>query len=149
MTTTEIVEALRSAPAELRALVSPLPPDRLDRTEAEGWTVREVLAHLADFELIAGVRVRAYLTLDRPALASYDQDRFTARFGHLGSAADALERIAVNREATAAVLAAIEDADWERPGVHPHRGEETLRRSMEHLVAHDRGHLEQLRLAAG
>src|SRR2546429_9888659 len=119
MTTTELVEALRSAPDELGALVFALPEARLEQPEAVGWTAGQVLAHLADFELIAGVRVRAVLTLERPALAAYDQERFTERFGRLETASEAVARFAVNRLATVRVLEAIDDADWDRPGVHP------------------------------
>src|SRR5262245_1708261 len=104
MTTTERAEllaALRRAPAELRALAGSLPEDRLERAEAEGWTARQVLAHLADFELMVGVRVRSVLTRDQPALANYDQERFTERFGGLEGAAEAIARFEVNRLATA------------------------------------------------
>jgi uncharacterized damage-inducible protein DinB len=149
MTTTELVATLRSAGEELRALVESLPADRLERPEADGWTARQVLAHLADFELIAAVRVRMVLTQDRPALASYDQDGFTKRFGRLEPAAEALERFEVNRLATTRVLESLGDADWERPGLHPVRGEETLRQTVEKVAEHDRGPLEQLRAAAG
>jgi hypothetical protein len=55
----------------------------------------------------------------------------------------------VNRLGTLRVLEALAPADWERVGVHPVRGDETLRRTMEFLVRHDRGHLAQLREAAG
>ena len=149
MTTTELVAALRFAGEELRALVESLPADRLERPEADGWTARQVLAHLADFELIAAVRVRMVLTQDRPALANYDQDGFTERFGRLEPAAEALERFEVNRLATTRVLESLGGADWERPGLHPVRGEETLRQTVEKVAEHDRGHLEQLRQAAG
>jgi uncharacterized damage-inducible protein DinB len=149
MTTTELVGALRQAATELGALVGSLSEDLLERQEAQGWTARQVLAHLADFELVVGVRVRSVLTQDRPALATYDQERFTERFGRLESAREAVERFEVNRLATARVLEAIDEADWERSGVHPVRGEETLRRTVEMLAGHDRGHLEQLRQAAG
>jgi hypothetical protein len=152
MTTTEPAEllaALRGAPAELRALVGSLPEDRLERTEADGWSARQVLTHLADFELVVGVRVRLVLTQDRPPLATYDQERFTERFWRLESPAEAVERFEVNRRATARVLEAIGEADWERPGIHPVRGEETLRRTVEMLAGHDRSHLEQVRRAAG
>ncbi len=135
--------------AELVRLVAADPSDRLERRGSPGWTAAEVLAHLADFELVAAVRVRTVLTMDRPALASYGQEEFTGRFGHLESAAEALDRFAVNRRATARVLGAIGEADWDRMGVHPVRGEEPLRRTVEMVVRHDREHLEQFRRAAG
>jgi hypothetical protein len=132
----------------LTVLVRGLAPAELGRPQPEGWTAREVLAHLADFELMAAVRVRTVLTLDRPALAAYGQEEFTARFAALETAEEALERLTVTRRATARVVAELTDADLARPGVHPERGEEPLRRTLEMLVRHDRAHLDQLRTAA-
>jgi uncharacterized protein (TIGR03083 family) len=144
----ELVASLREDAGELLRLVRSLPPEQLERPPADGWNARQVLAHLADFELMAAVRVRTVLSRERPALASYGQEEFTDRFSGLEPAAEALERISVVRRATLRVLEALAPEDWERTGVHPERGEETLRRTMELLARHDRMHLEQLRRAA-
>jgi uncharacterized damage-inducible protein DinB len=144
----ELVAALRADLDQLIEIAGPLPDEAMERQRSEGWTARQVLAHLADFELIAAVRVRTILSLDRPTLATYGQEEFTERFGRLESAGDALERFAVNRRATVRVLEAIGKAEWERPAIHPLRGEETLSRTVQMLVRHDRDHLEQLRRAA-
>jgi uncharacterized damage-inducible protein DinB len=146
----DVVAELRADLDELDELVVRLPEEQLELRPVEpgSWTARQVLAHLADFELIAAVRVRTVLSMDRPALASYGQEEFTDRFSALETAEDALERFAVNRLATLRVLEALGPADLERVGVHPQRGEETLRRTLEMLARHDRGHLEQLVRAA-
>jgi uncharacterized damage-inducible protein DinB len=146
---TELAADLAADLEELTEVVGRLPADQLERPPAGGWTARQVLAHLADFELMAAVRVRTVLSIDRPALASYGQEEFTDRFSALETAEDALERFAVNRKATLRVLRALEPADLDRVGVHPHRGEETLRRTLEMLARHDRAHLDQLVRAAG
>jgi len=148
----DVVADLRADLEELMEAVRRLPAAELDQrpVDSGGWTARQVLAHLADFELIAAVRVRTVLSVDRPVLASYGQEEFTDRFGALESAEQALERFAVNRRATLRVVAALVPEDLERVGVHPQRGEEPLRRTLEMLARHDRAHLEQLiRAAAG
>lgn len=144
----ELVASLRAHLEELTGLLR-LPVERLELPQDEGWTARQVLAHLADFELIAAVRVRVALSLDRPPLPAYGQEAFTDRFGAVETPAEALERFAVNRRATLRVLEAIDAEDWEREGVHPHRGAESLRQTVEALARHDRAHLDQLRAAAG
>jgi uncharacterized damage-inducible protein DinB len=146
----DLVAELRADLDELTEVVRRLPAEQLERrpAEAAGWSPRQVLAHLADFELMAAVRVRTVLSMDRPTLASYGQEEFTDRFSALETAEDALERFTVNRKATLRVLGALEPADLERVGVHPQRGEETLRRTMEMLARHDRAHLDQLVAAA-
>ena len=145
----ELRSELDASLEKLTEAVRRLPAGVLERPQAEGWTARQVLAHLADFELMAAVRVRMVLSLDRPQLASYGQEEFTDRFGDLETASEALERYAVNRRATLRVLGALAPEDLERVGVHPVRGEEPLRRTLEMLARHDRDHLEQLLRAAG
>jgi hypothetical protein len=145
----DVVASLREGVVELALLVRSLPGEQLEQPPADGWNAREVLAHLADFELMAAVRVRTVLSRERPVLASYGQEEFTDRFSGLEPPEEALERIAVVRRATLRVLEALASEDWERTGVHPERGEETLRRTMELLARHDQIHLEQLRRAAG
>ncbi len=145
----EVLSELRAGLQELSGLVGSLRQEQLERAQAEGWTARQVLAHLADHELMAATRVRLVLSKDRPALPAYGQEEFTERFSGLETPTEALERFAVNRAGTLRVLGAMLPEDWERAGVHPDRGEETLRRTMEFLVRHDRGHLAQLRRAAG
>ena len=148
----DIAARLRADLDELTEALGRLPAERLEQAPAgrDGWTARQVLAHLADFELMAAVRVRTVLSIDRPLLATYGQEEFTDRFSALETAEEALERFAVNRRATLRVVAALAPADLERVGVHPERGEETLRWTLEMLARHDRAHLEQLaRAAAG
>jgi DinB superfamily len=147
--TAAALEALRTHVDELTALVTALPVDRLERPAADGWSARQVLAHLADFELVAAVRVRMMLSVDRPLLPAYGQEEFTDRFAVLETPAEALERLAVIRRSTLRVLEATTAEDWERTGTHPERGEEPLRRTVEMLSRHDRLHLAQLRDAAG
>jgi uncharacterized damage-inducible protein DinB len=146
----DLAAALRADLEELTTAVNRLPAAQLEQrpVEPDGWTARQVLAHLADFELIAAVRVRTVLSVERPVLASYGQEEFTDRFSALDTAEEALERFAVNRRATLRVVAALGPDDLERVGVHPQRGEEPLRRTLEMLARHDRGHLEQLVRAA-
>ena len=148
-TADELAAVLRADLEELTGAVRRLPAEGLERRPgAEGWTARQVLAHLADFELMAAVRVRTVLSMDRPALASYGQEDFTDRFSALETAEQALERFTVNRRATLRVVAALDPEDLERVGVHPERGEEPLSRTLELLARHDRAHLQQLVRAA-
>jgi uncharacterized damage-inducible protein DinB len=146
----QLVSGLRETHDDLPQLVGALPSERLAATPADGgWSAREVLAHLADFELIAGVRLRTVLTLDRPGLATYDQEACTARFGALETVDEALERWQVNRRANVRLLEALQPDDWQRTGLHHERGEEPLAKTVAMLLRHDRAHLEQMREAAG
>jgi hypothetical protein len=145
----EVLPALRAALDELSRLSGRLPPDGTEPARREGWSAREILGHMADFELVAAVRVLAVLSLERPALARYGQEELTRRFAATESAADAFQRFAAVRRSTLRLLERLQPDDWERIGIHHQRGAETLRRTVEMIARHDRGHLEQMRAALG
>lgn len=145
----DLVAELRRTPGELSALVGELPEDRLGGTPgAGGWSAAEVAAHLAHFEVLAGARIRMVLTLDRPPLATFGQEEFNRRFASLLSLDAALALFDLNRGVNCDLLSRLQAADWERIGLHPARGEETLAKTVAMLARHDREHLEQMRAAA-
>ena len=69
------VTILRQTPADVQQFLDTVPAEIMARPEAPGkWSIREVVQHLADSELVGGFRLRMVLAHDRPALAGYDQD---------------------------------------------------------------------------
>ena len=70
----EWIERLSALPAELRAAVDGLNDGQLDTPYREGgWTVRQVVHHLADSHTHAWQRTRHTLTEDGPTVAGYDE----------------------------------------------------------------------------
>ena len=70
------VEALRRAPAELRAVVGPLTPAQLD-TPYRDWTIRQIVHHLPDSHLNAYVRFKWALTEPTPRIKAYDESAWS------------------------------------------------------------------------
>ena len=65
--------AIEKAPAAFRRAVAGLTPAQLDTPYREGgWTVRQVVHHMADSHLQSLVRFRVALTEDNPAISGYD-----------------------------------------------------------------------------
>ncbi|MRR13057.1 DinB family protein, partial [bacterium] len=61
--------ALFEAPQKLRKLVKGLTEQQLSRRPAPGkWSIKEIVAHLADGEGILGSRYRLIAAHDRPAI---------------------------------------------------------------------------------
>jgi hypothetical protein len=70
----ESVEELAALPARLRSAVASLADDRLDTPyRPGGWTVRQVVHHLADSHLNALARMKLALTEDTPTVKPYDE----------------------------------------------------------------------------
>ena len=68
------IEDLSAAPAAMRAAVKGLSPAQLETPyRPEGWTVRQVVHHLADSHMNAYVRFKLALTEDTPTIKPYDE----------------------------------------------------------------------------
>jgi DinB family protein len=137
---------LRDTPNAIREAVAGMSEAQLSQCEAPGkWSTRHVMQHLADSELVWGYRLRLVLAQDRPPLTGYDQDQWADRLGY-GSAgiADALDEFTVLRRANLRLLAAANEADLARVGVHSERGEESVAHMIRMYAGHDLLHLAQL-----
>jgi uncharacterized damage-inducible protein DinB len=71
------IDAIAATPAKLRAAVSRLTDAQLDTPyRPDGWTVRQVVHHVADSHMNAYVRFKLALTEDEPTIKPYDEARW-------------------------------------------------------------------------
>jgi hypothetical protein len=137
---------LRQTPDAVGAAVEGLSEDRLSQAESPGkWSIRHVVQHLADSELVCGWRMRLVLAQDRPTVTGYDQDLWADRLGY--GRADvpiAIHDFATLRRANLRLLDAASATDLQRVGVHTERGEESVAHMIRMYAGHDLLHLAQL-----
>ena len=140
------VEVLRKTPSALEQFLATVPEQILTVPEAPGkWAIRDVFAHLADSELMGGVRLRMVLAQDRPTLIGYDQDLWSDRLRYAEvDVRRALEQFAVLRRSNLRLWANLSAADLTRVGLHNERGEESLGHMRKLYAGHDILHLNQL-----
>lgn len=140
------VEVMADTPGRLRRLVRGLTARQLATKPAPGkWSIREIVAHLADGEVILGSRYRFIAAHDRPPIAGYDQDAFVERLGvDKASTADLIDDFAMARAVNIGLLERLPEAAWDRVGLHSERGEESIRRMVAMYAGHDRHHLLQI-----
>lgn len=129
-------EEIRQLPGALARAVAGLDDGRLDTPyRPDGWTVRQLVHHVADSHLNAYVRLRLALTETGPTIRPYDERRWAelpdARALPPGPSLRLLEAL---HERWSALLDRLEPADWSRTLVHPERPGEPL--TVEWLVAH-------------
>jgi hypothetical protein len=143
------LERLKATARDLVSLTSGVPRSELERRPApREWSAVMVVAHLADAELVYGMRFKQMLSEDRPQLAPFDENAWAERFSRVEEdVKDTLARWRLLREHSVRVLETLEDAEWRRSGVHGQRGELTVRQVATLLADHDRQHLDQLRRA--
>jgi hypothetical protein len=147
----EPMEVLREMPAAVSRAIEGLSSPQLRQREHAGkWSINHVLQHLADSELVGGLRMRLILAQDRPPLTGYDQDLWADRLQYEAEdPADAIERFTVLRRANVRLLERISPRDLTRVGVHVERGEESLEHLRRLYAAHDLLHLRQIARVRG
>lgn len=137
---------LAETPARLEALVVGTPREKWDvRAAPHRWSAGEVLAHLADCEIVAGWRVRSILGRDGTPLQPFDQDVWAAAFKY--SEVDPAESLATFAATRASLLSLLRRVDPERRqhyGMHAERGKETIAHLIQLYAGHDLNHLKQI-----
>jgi uncharacterized damage-inducible protein DinB len=144
----DAVEVIAATPARLAAAVARLSAEQADTPIAPGkWSVRQIVAHLADAEIGFGFRLRQ--TLARvPVIQPFDQDAWAESYGRY-TLAGGLETFSVLRAWNVALVKGFSEADKAVPVTHPERGEMTLWTVVETMAGHDLNHLGQMELVAG
>lgn len=115
------------------------------RDGEDGWTVLEVLGHLLDFDEIFRERARQIVEEDYPELVAVDHDMLVIERRYNQQILDEIySRLEESRAQTIAFFEALDDATWERAGVHPERGHFTLTDAVIQVGLHEVGHIEQI-----
>ncbi len=140
------VKVMAASAARLRKLVGGLTERQAAQPPLPGkWSIKEIVAHLADGEIILGSRYRFAAAHDRPPLPGYDQDAFAARLGPLNARlADLLDAFEGARRANLLLLRRLPKEAWDRVGLHAERGEESIRTMVQMYAGHDRHHMAQI-----
>jgi hypothetical protein len=140
------IESMRKAPKRLKKLLKGVSEKRLKARPAESkWSVKEIIAHLADGEVMLGSRFRLVAAMDRPPLLGYDQDAYVERLAiEKARTEDLLEDFAAVRKANVRLLERLPSEALSRVGLHSERGEESLADMLVMYAGHDHVHEEQI-----
>ena len=143
------LESQRKAPKRIAKLLKGLSEKQLARRPApDKWSIKEVVAHLADGEIVLGSRLRFVAAQDRPLLPGYDQDRFVAGLGiERVSTEDLLEAFVAARALNVGLLRRLPKEAFQRVGLHAERGEESIATMVAMYAGHDRIHEQQIAAA--
>jgi uncharacterized damage-inducible protein DinB len=139
----EKIDKIRKLPAALEAAVRGMTDQQLDTPYREGgWTVRQVVHHLADSHMNAFVRMKLILTEERPTVKPYDQERWAelpdVQRMPIGSSLMMLQGL---HERWCMLLERVPETAWSRAAVHPESGEMTLERLLTIYASHGEKHI--------
>jgi uncharacterized damage-inducible protein DinB len=131
---------------KLARLIKGVPTARLrKRPAADKWSVAEILAHLADVEIVVGWRMRSILGSPGTPVQAYDQDAWVIA-GHYAKRdfRKSLELHRAVREANLALLKSLSPEQWKHYGEHAERGRESIEHMVRMVAGHDVNHIHQI-----
>src|SRR4051794_6137152 len=137
---------MEAALTEVPAFFAGLDDATIRKPEKPGkWSMIEVAHHLADSDMVVGVRVRMIVAQDRPPIVAYDQESWVEKLRYRDAAlADVLAQFTVLRAANLRLARQLTPADLARYGVHSERGGESAGYLLRLVAGHDIVHLAQL-----
>ena len=144
------IDDIEVLPRDLRALVAPLDSGQLATAyRPEGWTVAQVVHHLADSHLNSYMRFRLALTEDRPTIKPYAEAAWAelpdARGEPIAPSLDLLDSLHTR---WTQLLRSLDDADWKRDFDHPEAGLISLDVNLALYSWHGRHHLAHIQSLA-
>ena len=135
---------LPATPGLLHQAACALTPEQVAAPIAPGkWSVCQIVAHMADCELVFSFRLRQTLAEDSPTVQPFDQDRWAKRYAAY-DLPSGLELFRSLREWNLKLLTDLSTADLGRPMSHPERGTMTFQNVLETMAGHDLNHLGQV-----
>jgi hypothetical protein len=137
-----------AAPAKLAKLLKAVSPAMAKKRPAPGkWSIAEIVAHLADTELVGGYRIRAILGAPGGQIIGFDQDAWvTALHYDKRDLRRSLDQYRALREANLTLLKTLTPAQWKHHGMHSERGAETVETIVRMFAGHDLNHFQQIEL---
>ena len=135
----------QTAPKLAKAIRGLTPKQLRSRPEPDKWSIAEILAHLADAEIVASWRMRAIIGANGTTIQAFDQDVWATVFEYgQRDPKRSLETFRVLRENNLAMLKSIPKATWENYGMHQERGKETIAHLARMFAGHDTNHVKQV-----
>ena len=146
----DAIKVQKATAPKLKKLIGGLTPKQLKwKPEPTKWSIAEIVAHLADAEIVAGWRMRSVLGANGTAIQPFDQDTWASVFQYSNrDAKQSLEVFRVLRENNLAMLRALPRELWENYGMHAERGKETIAHLARMFAGHDTNHILQVEAVA-
>lgn len=107
------------------------------------WSTLEVVAHLADFEVIGVDRLTAVIADHEPTLPGRDEQKYAARLAYdQRDLEEQLRLIELCRSHVTRILRTLTEADLQRRGIHTEAGPLTLEQLLGRSINHVEHHLK-------
>jgi len=127
-------------------LLRDMPEDSLRwdaRPDANRFSLREIVAHLVDYDSVSRERFEHIIREDKPELPNWDETEAATHYD-ARNPKHQIENLLVSRQELAVWLEGLSDKEWERTGSRPRVGEFSIGEGVALMLGHDAYHLEQI-----
>jgi hypothetical protein len=140
------IEIVAGTPGVLRALLASVPPSTLQEPVDDGWSPKDVVAHLLDVEQVAFTdRMRRILNEDRPRILPIDPSARLDQLDYRSWPPDRLlDELKRRRGENVAMLRGLSSEQFARVGDHAEAGEVSVSDLAHYCAVHDMMHLAQI-----
>ncbi len=142
----DLLERFRRGPELLAVVLTGVFGEEEDFIPAPGkWSIRQIVAHLADSEIVCAHRLRQIIAEDQPTLIAFDQDAWARNLDYARrKPKQSLESFRRVRGENYELLKEVPESTYTRTGNHSERGPITLLFQLELLAAHAESHARQM-----
>jgi len=142
----DAIKVQKNTAGRLKKAISGLTATQLKwRPQPAKWSIAEIIAHLADAEIVASWRMRSVIGENGVTIQPFDQDAWASTFNYRGrDGKRSLETFRVLRENNLAMLKEIPKETWDNYGMHLERGKETIAHLARMFAGHDTNHVLQV-----
>jgi DinB superfamily len=151
----EWLDIWRNGPGELESVVSGMTQEQLDTPYREGgWTVTQLVHHLADSHINAYARLRLMLTEENPTIKPYDEKKWACLPDNFSMPVSvSIELLKQIHLRSVALLATCGEKEWGRTFFHPEHQKEVDLYSLTGIYAwhvkHHIAHIQNLKTRNG
>jgi hypothetical protein len=146
MALTDLLERFRRGPEVLAMVLTGVFGEEEDFIPAPGkWSIRQIIAHLADSEMVGAHRMRAVIAEENPTLTGYDQTLWVRNLDYAQrKPKQSLESFRRQRAENYDLLKNLPASAYTRTGNHTEHGPVTLLRLLEIYAEHVENHARQM-----
>ncbi|MBI4852834.1 MAG: putative metal-dependent hydrolase [Acidobacteria bacterium] len=139
------IKDIADMPELLKEAVKGLNEEQLNNPyRPDGWTLRQVVHHLADSHLNSYIRFKMALTENEPTIKTYFEDRWADLADSKASIEPSLNLIDALHTRWVILLKSLSDKDFERAFRHPDLGLVTLNKALAIYAWHGKHHLAHI-----
>ena len=142
----DLLERFRRGPEVLAMVLTGVFGEEEDFVPEPGkWSIRQLIAHLADSEMVYGCRMRAVIAEDNPTLTAFDQDLWVTKLDYSQrKPKQSLESFRRYRADTYELLSHMPETVYSRSATHSKNGPMTLLQIVEYCAGHTESHARQM-----